>query len=184
MTYSQKFYGLIGIIAGLAFLYAVFVLGFLWGQIQHNIQALNSVRKEHVKNEAQREALEEFKKIERAAGLNFKQIDQLFINKDVPYDFVLFLENLAKGNELSMELSGGGSGGSKKDPWDELTFQVTLEGQIPDALQFIAQLEKSPYLIDIQNIQISAISKSSGAGNGVFIPGINRVYLSFKIAAK
>lgn len=161
-------------------LYTIFVLGFLWGQIQRNIQELNTIRADFVNNEAQRKALEEFQKIVREDKDKLRQIDQLFISKDVPLEFVLFLQNLAKENEVSIDLTGGS--GSKSDAWDFLTFQATLDGQFPDVLRFVAQLEGAPYLIDIQNLQVSSLDSKDGEGD--ITSGISRASLALKVYAK
>ncbi|KKU86544.1 MAG: hypothetical protein A2667_02130 [Candidatus Wildermuthbacteria bacterium RIFCSPHIGHO2_01_FULL_47_27] len=174
MTPSQKLYGFIGLVALPLALYAIFVLGFLWGGINKNAQELTSARAELARNEAMFKVLEDFQKTLRGMGADSKRIDELFIDKDIPLDFSLFLQNLAKDNNLSSELSSGGSGAPKKEPWDFINFQIALEGNFRDVFRFIDQLEKAPYLIEIQGLRISSSATEK----------MVRAYLSLKVFAK
>lgn len=94
-----------------------------------------------------------------------KQIDGLFVDPEVPVDFISFLEKTGKQSSVSIEITPFSVGKNNKNTWPFLDFQVSVSGPFPSFLMFLEKIENSPYLIEIQNLTIgqpSEIKQSSG----------------------
>lgn len=80
----------------------------------------------------------------------FNKVELLFVDGSAPLDFIEFLEKIGRDSDVSLEISPSSS--LKKDvPWTSVDFRLTLLGPFPKCLQFLAKLENSPYLIEIQD---------------------------------
>lgn len=105
--------------------------------------------------ESQIKALEDF----RNSGLEYQQkinkIDSSFVFQEAPIDFIKFLEQKASSQGLKISLSSTGGAPEKKENRLTIGFQATLTGQFPNALVFLKKIEKSPWLIKIEQVSIS-----------------------------
>jgi len=90
---------------------------------------------------------------------NLGKIDKLFINPEVPVDFISFLEKTAKDCDLSVEISPGLSQQTAEDPWPSLLFQISSAAHFPNFLKFLEKLEASPYLIKIQSLNTRRVGE-------------------------
>ncbi|MCX6760810.1 MAG: hypothetical protein NTZ84_01730, partial [Candidatus Nealsonbacteria bacterium] len=91
-------------------------------------------------------------------------------DSEVPVDFISFLEKTASQSSVSIEISPFSAGKSGKDSWPFLNFQVNINGSFPSFLSFLEKIENSPYLIEIQNLNISQsaeVKNSSGNVNAL-----------------
>lgn len=94
---------------------------------------------------------------------NLDKINNLFINANVPIDFIRFLENLAASSSLSATISPGQSvGGSGQQQWKAVNFSVSAQGSYVNFSRFLERLENAPYLIGIQNLSINSQNDKSG----------------------
>jgi hypothetical protein len=100
--------------------------------------------------------LENLKVFYRDHSADFDKIDKLFIDKDVPVEFINFLEKTASDSSISIKISSAASV-TKNDPWPSLSFEITLVGPFPKVMRFIEKLESSPYLTDIQNFSVAGL---------------------------
>ena len=98
------------------------------------------------------ENLKEFQTLWLEIEPNLKKIDQLFIDPQVPVEFVNFLEKIAKDSEILIEISSAISSKTEKDPWPSLLLQINSTAPFSEFLKFLEKIETSPYLIEIQNL--------------------------------
>jgi ABC-type uncharacterized transport system permease subunit len=88
-----------------------------------------------------------------------KKIDSLYINADMPIDFLTFLEQNAEQSNLIVEntlLS------SKKKAEGQIVypqFKVSVMGPFPETLRFLEKMERAPYLIEIKSLSILRLSE-------------------------
>jgi len=123
-------------------------------------------------------SLEKFKILYKNLEEILKKIDKLFINSEVPVDFIGFLEKTARSSLVNIEIIPLSSGKIDKDPWPSINFQITANGSFSNFLSFLEKIESSPYLIEIQNltvVQNSSEKKTAGNIQAIF---------SFKVFAK
>lgn len=107
-----------------------------------------------------------------------KQIDDLFIDAEVPVDFISFLEKTADQSSVSIEISPFSSGKEIKDSWPFLNFQISISGPFPSFLLFLEKMENSPYLIEIQSLNISQSAEVKKSAGNI------RALISFKVFSK
>lgn len=89
---------------------------------------------------------------------NLEKINQLFVNKEFPVEFISFLEESAKKDQLAMEISSMTAEKKETDPWSSFVFQIKVTGSFPDLMKFMAKLENIPYLTEVQNFKANEIS--------------------------
>jgi Tfp pilus assembly protein PilO len=104
-----------------------------------------------------------------------RQMDSLFIDPEVPIDFINFLEKTGQQSFVGLDIAPFSVGQSEKEFWPFLNFQLTVTGPFPSFLNFLEKIENSPYLIEIQSITISQASESKQS------PGTVKSLLNFKV---
>lgn len=156
----------------------VFVVSPLIGEIKKGSQGLISEKNKLSVLGEQINSLERFKILYKNLEEILEKIDNLFINKEVPLEFIGFLERTASKSSVDVEISPFSGGQADKNPWPYLIFQITTDGSFPQILSFLEKMENSPYLIEIQNLTINQTGgekKPTGNVSAAF---------SFKVFAK
>ena len=135
----------------------IFIFGVypIFKDIEKNSEELVSQKKELVILEAQITNLEKFKIVYKNLEDILERIQGLFVDARVPVDFIRFLENTAESSSLDISISPTSSGKFGNDYWQSLIFQISSRGSFPNFLRFLEKLENSPYLIEIQSLNIS-----------------------------
>ncbi len=86
---------------------------------------------------------------------DFERIKSLHVDKEVPVDFLDFLEKTAHNSDLLIEISLT----PKKDDEKSLNLKLVLFGSPQDCLMFIEKIELAPYLIEIGNFDLTKLSE-------------------------
>jgi len=160
MTFKKKITISIVFFLVLSILLIVFVTYPLFLTIKKNSQDFLSqkqklmVLKEKVKN------LEKFKEILPEISPDLEKINHLFIDPKVPVDFIRFLEETTKDSGLFCETSPGQTIKTEKDPWPSDSFRLILAGPFTNLSNFLKKLESSPYLIEVQNLNIARLTEA------------------------
>jgi hypothetical protein len=149
----------IAIIVVLFILTTVFVISPLYGGIKKNFQELVSQKESLALLEVKINSLEKFKILYKELEEILKQIDNLFVDPEVPVEFISFLEKRAEESQLEIKISPTSAAKTPKDPWSYLAFQINSTGYFPNFLSFLEKMENSPYLIEIQNLNIGRIDE-------------------------
>ncbi len=110
--------------------------------------------------EAQMANLENFKIIYKDLEEISEKIDRLFVNPEVPVEFIGFLENTAEEYHLKIEIFPASARAVEKDLWSYITFQISTSGSFTNFLKFQKRMENGPYLIEIQNLSIGRLTES------------------------
>jgi hypothetical protein len=100
------------------------------------------------------EEIERFKKISKEIKDNFLKFNSSFVNKEIPIDFVEFLEKTARYLEIQSQISILGS--SKEN----LSFQISGVGFTENVFRFIEKIENSNYFIQLERIKLSKLEES------------------------
>ncbi len=130
----------------------VLVIYPLFKEIKNSSEELVSEKQKLFSLERKIENLKEFQTLWLKIEPNLKKIDQLFIDPQVPVEFVNFLEKIAKDSEILIEISSALSSKTEKDPWSSLLLQINSTAPFSKFLKFLEKIEASPYLIEIQNL--------------------------------
>jgi len=89
----------------------------------------------------------------------FKKIENSFVNKEAPIEFMEFLEKEAKDASLSIKISPFVVSAKEKGYWVSLGFQILLQGNFSNCLRFLERVEQSPWLVEILQINVEKISE-------------------------
>lgn len=156
----------------------VFVVYPTLKDIKKDSQWLVAEKSKFLTLSAQIDDLREFDVLYKDRGEMMKQIDDLFIDSEVPVDFINFLEKTGNQSGVSVDIAPFSVGKNSKGSWPFLNFQVTVSGSFSSLLIFLEKIENSPYLIEIQNLTISqSVEEKQTQGNV-------KALLSFKIFSK
>jgi len=115
----------------------------------------------------------------------FQKIDEVFANSEVPVRFIEFLEESSLKSDFPIEVSPGSGSQAKEDLWASIFFRVTGTGPFTDFSDFLEKVENSPYLLEIQTLNINKLTEEElKRRNAEGSPGDIRVDLSIKVYTK
>lgn len=149
MTINQKIYVALASIALLTTLLTVFVIYPFFLDIQKNSEELLQEKEKIIFLSQEAKGREKIEALYRAHQQDFSAIEKFFIDPEVPLDLINFLEETASTSNAQLAISSVTKNVAKKDPWSSLLLQLSLSATTPDFLQFLEQVETSPYLIEV-----------------------------------
>jgi len=171
---------------GLSILLIVFVLYPLFLEIKKISQDFLSQKQKLTVLEKKIENLEKFKLtfLEILPGL--EKIESLFVDSEVPVDFIHFLEKTSRDSKILLKISSISPLKTEKDPWPSISFQLSLAGSFPDLTRFLEKLESGLYLIEIQNLNIAHLTETELKSKEYekFSPGDVKGLLSLRVFIK
>ena len=103
--------------------------------------------------ERRQEEIEKFKRLPLEIKENLSKFEKFFVNKEIPIDFVEFLEKIAKDLKIQGQISI--SSFSK----DSISFQIKGVSSPESVFKFIEKVENCNYLIQIEKIRISKLTE-------------------------
>jgi len=161
MTAKQKINLSLIILIALVILISFSAIRPILEDIKNNSEESISQKENSATLEAKIENLENFKTTYKNLGDFSKKVDALFVNAEVPVGFIGFLENIAEAYHLKIDIVPASVKAIDKNLWSYLNFQISILGSYPNFLKFQKKLENSPYLLEIQNLNI-IVSNDTG----------------------
>ena len=132
----------------------------VFSEIEEISDNLVSQREEMSLLQSKVETLKEFEIEFKNMEPDLNKINALFINTDLPLDFIDFLEETASESGILMEIvSSSFSNKSKVDFWPSISFQMSYIGSLTECSGFLERIETSPYIIRIENLKVRQMSK-------------------------
>ena len=159
MTIKNKINLSLVIIIILSISLIAFLIHPLFEEIKNNSEDLISKKQKLLSLETKIENLEEIQSLWQEIEPSLKKIDQLFINSEVPVEFISFLETTARDCEVPIEISSALPDKKEKDPWPSLFFQISSTASFSKFLRFLAKIETSPYLVEVQNLNARRLAE-------------------------
>lgn len=138
----------------------LFLIYPLFKEIKSKATELLSQKQSLTLLEARAENFEKFRINYQEIKSDLEKIDGLFINPEMPVDFIRFLEKTSRDSQITIKISPGLPTKIAKDPWPSLIFQITSVSSFPNFLKFLEKLEFSNYLIEIQNLNIARLTET------------------------
>jgi len=132
---------------------------FLIKDIQRNSQEFLLERKTLTLMEREFQEFENFERNSAFYQSNLEKLDKLFLNPEVPIDFVQFLEKESENIGLLIKISPSIITSRESDPWESIGFQILLTGSFPNCLKFLEKLQISPWLLEIQMTEVKRITE-------------------------
>jgi acylphosphatase len=134
---------------------------FIFLLILPSIKKISETSKEISKTKArleeiskQQEEIERFKKIFPDIKENLLKFENSFVSKEIPVDFVEFLEKMARDLQIRSEISILSS--SK----DSISFEIKGAGSPENVFKFLEKVENCNFLIQIERLRISKLTEA------------------------
>lgn len=147
------------ILTALVICFVVFLIWPLFKEIKENSEKIISQKVALATLEIENENLKEFKSYSEKTKVNLEKLDTLFVDPELPVDFINFLEKIARDCQLSIKITPL-AGRLIGEPWPTLRFQISSTSTFPNLLRFLEKLESSIYLIEIQDLNINQLAKA------------------------
>ena len=160
MTTDKKIYISSAILILLIILFIIFLICPIFEEIKKNSKDLISQNENLVSLEVKVVNLKKFETIYQNLKPNLEKIDNLFIDPEVPVEFISFLEKTSRSCNLTLSLSLSSQKKIAEETWYSLNFQTNLTGSFLDFSKFLEKLEASPYLIEIKDITINKLKET------------------------
>ena len=110
--------------------------------------------------------------------------DKLFIDPDMPLDFIGFLEATAADCGITASLTPSAKSKEEKDYWPSINFQVQLTGDFPSSMKFLKKIESSPYLTDVNGVKMGTGTLDSASGQDGAAKRLVESEISLKVYTK
>lgn len=127
-------------------------------EIKVMVKAIEAQRqdleKKYVKGQSLKQLTENFKKIEP----QLKLIDQIFINKNRELEFITSLENEADKNQVSQKINLSAPQKAENQNFQKTSLQLFTKGGFSRQLQYLLNLERLSYYINVKLLELSPIS--------------------------
>lgn len=159
MSITKKIYLSLVIFIITSLCLIVFIILFLFSGIEKYSQEIPIQKKNISSLQAKIENIEKFKDFYGEIKPNLEKINSLFVDPEVPVDFIGFLEKTSRDCDILINTSLISGKKSDKDSWNSLSFQIVSNSSYPKFLIFLEKIENSPYLIEIQSLNIRRLSE-------------------------
>lgn len=183
MAITNKIKISIVIFVVLSISFIVFLIYSLLKEIKESSENILSQKAALASLETKIKNLEEFKSYSEEIKPNLEKIDAIFVDPEVPVDFIRFLEKTSRDCQITLKISLALPTQITEDPWPALIFQLTTTSPFPNFLKFLEKLESSIYLIEIQSLNINQLTEIDLRMPEFekFSPGDIRARLSIKV---
>lgn len=143
----------------LFFAFVSFFLAFaifpLLKSIAKTTEVLQTQKQKFTELEASQKALEDFRKFKVANQDQFSKLKSFLVDTENPSSFFAFLENLADSQGFQLRIVPQEPKTIPGDLWPSIDFQVSSHTSFPKLFAFLEKLETGPYLLSIQNLQVT-----------------------------
>jgi len=108
----------------------------------------------------------EFGSFSRQEKSALDKLGGVFIDNQMPLDFIDSLEAAARGTGVEIKLSSSlsQSGSESAADWPSISIEAEISGSIPGILRFVKKIENSPYLAEIESFSVEAIDSVANPG--------------------
>ena len=137
-----------------------FLIYPLFKEIKKNSEGLVLEKKKIISLAREKENLKKMEGIFKTYQSDLEKIENLFVDPEVPIEFISFLEKTAKDCKVSIKISSTSQKEIKEDPWPSIFFQIDLKSSFSNLSKFLEKLNSSIYLIEIQNLNVSRLTES------------------------
>ena len=156
MDSKNKTFISLAILGAFFLISVIFVINPMFEKIKENSDNFLSQKDELASLKAKSAYLREFKNIyDEDYNAQIEKIDKLFVDAEVPLDFINFLEKTAKNSQLTIKISPTISKEVETDIWSFIVFRIDLSGNFSDFLTFLEKIETSACIIEVLSLDIS-----------------------------
>lgn len=158
LTLKNKFY--LHIVVSIL-IFGCFVYGssFVFGLVKKESKKLTDQKIELAQIQEKRtkvfEASQEYEKLKGT----IEKLNASILSKNEELKFIVFVEGVAKQNSVNYDINISNTADSN------MIFQVGISGHFENVLNFIKQMENSPYYASIENVNITKAKTNIGGGD-------------------
>ena len=185
----KKIYLSIAMFGIISTLLVVFVMWPLFKEIKAISQNLFLKKNKIVYLSEERENLQKIENLYKTYQSDLDRIENLFVDPEVPIEFIGFLEKSATDSQIKLEISsmtraaakgeneataslttraaarGGDEQSSattkktEQEPWQSLSAQLLVTGSFSNFSKFLHKLENGPYLIETVDLNTRRLAE-------------------------
>ena len=176
MDPKKKIYFLLSVCVIL--ILAIVILGVYpaFKEIQENADGFISKKNEILVLDQEIRNFDQIKDKYQSHWLQVDNLGSLFVLREMPIDFTRFLQDLASSSSLPIVISIPPSGEKGNERWEYFTYNLSLEGSFSNFARFLEKLENSPYLIKLENMNITQQEAIEGKAAGIRASLLIKVY--------
>ncbi len=126
-------------------------------KIKKNSNELVAIKKEIVLIKDENKGINNLRKTREEITPALKKIENSFINKEVPVDFIQYLENRAEESNVVIEISPVASNETGNDLWESSSFRLIIEGNYDNFMNFFQKIEASPFLLIAKDLSVRSV---------------------------
>jgi len=93
------------------------------------------------------------------------KLDQIFINKNRELEFIVLIESIADKYSIDQKIDLNPNLEDPEDLYKQSPMTLGLRGQYVDIMHYLFELEKIKYYININSIDISAVTQNQRVNN-------------------
>jgi hypothetical protein len=181
---NKKFYiSITGLIAG--FLALVFLIVIpVFQMIEEDAKELRESKEAQETLCQEREKLKKFQETYIKISPDLEKIEQMFVDSDVPIDFIDFLERTAIDSNVFIEISSVNKKQEKEEGQLYAVFQMEVLGSFSDFMVFLEKVENATYLVEVDGLTINRMGEESEESVVEFSPNDISSKMSLKVFAK
>jgi len=185
----KKIYLSIAMFGIISTLLVVFVILPLFKEIKAISQNLFLKKNKIVYLSEERENIKKIENLYKTYQWDLDRIENLFVNPEIPIEFIGFLEKTATDSQIKLEISSmtraaakGGDEASaslttraaarggdeqssaitkktEQEPWQSLSAQLLVTGSFSNFSKFLHKLENGPYLIEVLDLNTKKLTE-------------------------
>ncbi|MCH8986587.1 hypothetical protein IIA94_00225 [Patescibacteria group bacterium] len=131
------------------------------GRIIINSGQFVSQERAFAQAEVDTENIQRFQKFQAIKEQEFKRFEAVFLDPNTPISFLEFIENLAQGFQLELQVSPGNPEKIQGDPWRSLNFTLAIAGSYGSVAGFVEKLELAPYVLEVVSLRITQATQEA-----------------------
>jgi hypothetical protein len=164
----------------LSLLFLFFSIIPSFSQIKYDFEKIANQKSETEMLEKEISTIENFQKEKQKYQDFFSKLKKSFANKEIPVDFIDFLEKNASSCQAKIEIY------SQKAEKDSLVFSLRLTAQPKNLLCFLQKIENGYFLVQVEKLSVVKISeKEEGAEKSQeFSPAGAKADFQIRVLAK
>lgn len=182
MNPGKKIYISLAVFSISSILLIAFLIYPFFKEIKANSEELLLEKKKIILLQKEKGNLQKLGEIYKTHQSDLNKIENLFIDPELPVEFINFLEKNASASQVRLKISALTKRTEKQDPWPSLFSQLSVAGPFPGFVKFLEKLENGPYLIETLDLNVKKLPLQEIGAKG--LPAESEAILSIKIFTK
>ncbi len=136
----------------IAILLLVFFIFPFYNKLRLNSEELIKIKTDIFLTNERVEKSEKIKELYNRVSPEIGKIESLFIDSNVPVNFIEFLENKSARYNLAIDINSSRIRREEDGLWNILIFQLNVSGEPINFFNFLEKVENSPYILETSNL--------------------------------